>query len=84
MLGTAGAWDLLRYYERRLIPDGVRPHWGQANFALGYESTLAAYPDFPKFLRAFARFNPDGTFDNVFTQRLSLRAASRAIGAEAA
>jgi hypothetical protein len=84
MLGTAGAWDLLRYYERRLVPDGVRPHWGQANFSLSYESTLAAYAEFPKFLHAFAHFNPDGTFDNVFTQRLSLRAASRTRGAQPA
>jgi len=72
--GTLGAWDLLRYYERRFTADGARPHWGQATFALSYETTLTAYPRFSSFLAAFARFNPHATFDNSFTQRLSLRA----------
>jgi hypothetical protein len=76
--GTLGAWDLLRYYERRLVADGARPHWGQATFSLSYESTLAAYEKFPVFIAAFAHYNPSGTFDNSFTQRLSLRAAANA------
>ena len=75
--GTLGAWDLLRYYERRFLADGARPHWGQATFALSYETTWSAYERFPAFLAAFAHFNPRGTFDNTFTQRLSLRAATR-------
>jgi hypothetical protein len=74
--GTLGAWDLLRYYERRFVPQGARPHWGQATFALSYESTAAAHSKFDAFIAGFERFNPRGTFDNSFTQRLSLRAAA--------
>lgn len=73
--GTPGAWDLLRYYERRLAEYGARPHWGQNHFLVNYESTAAAYEKFPAFIASFGRLNPDATFDNSFTQRLSLRTA---------
>ncbi len=74
LLGTRGAWDLLRYYERQFLPWGARPHWGQATFALSAETTMAAFERWPAFVRAFSLLNPHGTFDNAFTRRLSLGA----------
>jgi hypothetical protein len=72
--GTPHGYDLLRYYERRLAPLGARPHWGQAQW-VGGEWTARTYPRFADWLRAFGKLNPDGVFDNVFTQRLGLRTA---------
>jgi len=71
--GTPSGWELLSYYERRLARHGLRPHWGQAYTLMSAETVARLYPEFPRWLEAFGRFNPDQTFDNPFTERLSLR-----------
>jgi len=73
---TPGAWDLLRYYERQFVAHhGARPHWGQAHFLVCHENTRNSYEKFDAFIAVFGELNPEGVFDNDFTQRLSLRSA---------
>ena len=72
LLGAKSGWDLLQYYERRLLPMGARPHWGQANWFVGAENVRTLYSDFPAWLSALKRFNPRGTFDGPFTDRLGV------------
>lgn len=83
MLAQApSGWDLLRFYERRLCAAfGGRPHWGQANFILGPDRVFAMYPAFGKWLAAYARLCPRGTFDNAFSERLGLRTLAGRVAA---
>lgn len=62
-------------YERLCLELGGRPHWGQANELTGARGWLErAYPRLDDWLTAARFFNPDGVFDNHFTDRLGLSA----------
>jgi FAD/FMN-containing dehydrogenase len=82
LAGVPGGWDLLRFYERTLFNEfRARAHWGQANFIVGADRIRESYPvAFETWLAARQRLCPQGTFDNSFTERMGLRALTRANG----
>lgn len=49
----------------------ARPHWGQANF-LDREQLIAQMPGFPAWLAVYQEYNPIGTFNGAFTDRLGI------------
>ena len=60
---------LLPVVEEPLLALGARPHWGKA-FAADRAALRAAYPRFDDFVDAVHRWDPTGTFDNAFLQRV--------------
>jgi L-gulono-1,4-lactone dehydrogenase len=68
--GTVGGKELLQEIETELYAYGGRPHWGLLNFLSGANGLLAAmYPKLPQWLAVFQQLNPDGIFNNAFTER---------------
>ena len=60
--------------EQRLLAIGGRPHWG-LNMKFKGDTPFrfeAYYPRFHDWRRIYRKFNAKGTFDNKFTNRLSL------------
>jgi len=58
--------------EDALEPFGARPHWGKL-FAVEPAKLRTAYAHFDEFVSLLERWDPDGTFDNPFLQRLFAR-----------
>jgi hypothetical protein len=72
--GTRHGRELLGDYERRLADFGARPHWGQYNTAGPAVADL--YPEWGRWLAARERFDPAGTFDSEFTDRIGISRGS--------
>jgi hypothetical protein len=67
---TVGGRELLQEIETEMYAFGGRPHWGLLNFLSGANGLIEAmYPKLPRWLELFDRLNPNGTFDNAFTER---------------
>lgn len=60
---------VLPVIEEPLLALGARPHWGKA-FAADQATLRPAYPRFDDFVEAVDRWDPTGTFDNPFLQRV--------------
>lgn len=66
--------ELLIDMEQELLAIGGRPHWGlnmkfKGETAFQFEDY---YPKFYNWLRVYQHYNAKGTFDNKFTNRLSI------------
>jgi L-gulono-1,4-lactone dehydrogenase len=69
---TEGGFELLDDYERALIRQGGRPHWGQVN-RLTARDLRALYGDrVDDWLAARAELDRTGVFDSPFSRRVGL------------
>jgi hypothetical protein len=70
LLGVHGYPDIYFRYETMLVQQfGARPHWGQMNF-LSSDGIKKLYPNVDKWLAVFQKFNQNGRFSSVFTNRV--------------
>lgn len=70
-----GANELLERYERVFIDEfKARPHWGlDQNVLQSWEEVVALYGDSARHWYAtYEKYNPKGTFDGAFTDRLKI------------
>ncbi|WP_224995735.1 D-arabinono-1,4-lactone oxidase [Cesiribacter sp. SM1] len=76
LVGTIGGDLILDTYQDIMLRHEGVPHWGKINNRLNGRPDLIEkhYQMFPEWLKVQARFNPDGTFDNNFSERLRLSA----------
>jgi hypothetical protein len=71
--GTAQARATLRAYHDTIYAQCLgRPHWGQVN-DMPADRLENMYPALPAFLESYRVLNPNGFFDNAFTEQLGLR-----------
>jgi hypothetical protein len=74
MINTREWKEQLIDMEQELLAIGGRPHWG-LNMKFKGETRFRCesyYPRFHDWRRVYQKFNAKGTFDNKFTNRLSL------------
>jgi L-gulono-1,4-lactone dehydrogenase len=71
---TVGGKELLRRIEHEMYAFGGRPHWGLLNFVAGADLVAAMYPQFGKWLDVRRQLDPNGVFDNAFTDRAGISA----------
>ncbi|TQS41070.1 FAD-binding protein [Cryptosporangium phraense] len=62
---------VLRELEARLKPLGARPHWGKV-FSIPPAEVAALYPRFADAQALIRRYDPDGKFQNEFTDTYGL------------
>jgi hypothetical protein len=75
--GTIGGQELLQQIETEMYAFGGRPHWGLLNFLSGANDLIAAmYPKLPAWLAVYQQLNPNGLFENGFTERCGFSARS--------
>jgi len=68
--GTLGGREMLQELEYELYLFGGRPHWSLLNFLSGANGLVEAmYPMLTKWLAVRRQLDPDGMFDNDFTER---------------
>ncbi len=65
---------ILDEFQDLAIRMGAFPHWGKANNMLEQFPglILERFPNLHHWEQSFQRFNPAGTFDNIFTEQLKL------------
>ncbi len=74
LIGTTGGKELLDRMQHNLIKFGARPHWGKiCNMINGKDVVKQMYPKLETFVETVDYFNPDGTFDSIFSFRTGLR-----------
>ena len=65
---------MLEKYQEIMLNNGGIPHWGKTNNILdsnpGHLKKL--YPKLEVWKSVIKKFNPNGTFNNVFSDRLKL------------
>jgi L-gulonolactone oxidase len=62
-------WGWFRDVERVAMELGGRPHWGKRHFQTA--ATLAPrYPEWDRFQAVRARLDPEGVFQNAYTERV--------------
>src|SRR5207248_4851942 len=67
---TIGGKELLQEIETEMYAFGGRPHWGLLNFLSGANGLVETmYPALQLWLDVYRELNPNGTFDNAFTER---------------
>ena len=73
-LFNASGRALLEKYQEIMLNNGGIPHWGKTNNILdsnpGHLKKL--YPKLEVWKSVIKKFNPNGTFNNVFSDRLKL------------
>ena len=69
--GNPGAKEIYRRLEMAMKPFGARMHWGQFNF-LTSDKVKKDYPKFNEWKKVSAILNPDGIFNNEFSDRVGL------------
>ena len=74
---TKATETLLEDYQQIMLKHGGVPHWGKINSVLDgrHELIPQLYPVYKIWKKVLQRFNPNGTFDNMYVQRLGLRSA---------
>ncbi len=74
LLGTPHADDILRSYQEIMFKHGGIPHWGKINTILNDRSDKikGLYPMLSEWEKTFKKFNPNGTFNNQFSDRIGL------------
>jgi hypothetical protein len=73
-IGIPGAEEILWRYELEFMRNmGARPHWGlDRNVIRDAQTVRHLYPKWDKWLEAYRRLNPVGTFDGRLTDRLGI------------
>lgn len=70
LIGTTGGDELLDRMQKKLVKIGARPHWGKVcNMINGKNVVREMYPKFDDFVDTVTYFNPNGTFNSVFSYR---------------
>jgi len=74
LLGTPHSDDILKSYQEIMYKHGGIPHWGKINTILNdhKDQIKDLYPMLGEWEKVFRKFNPKGTFNNQFTDRLGL------------
>jgi len=74
LVGTPHADDILTSYQEIMFKHGGIPHWGKINTILDdrTDQIKQLYPMLNEWEKTFKRFNPAGTFNNQFSDRLGL------------
>ena len=69
---THGSDELLDYYQEIMIEHGGIPHWGKLHDKIvgKYNLIKKYYPKIEKWKEVMLRFNPKGTFNNNFYERI--------------
>lgn len=74
LLGLNGNEFMLEKYQELMLKNYGIPHWGKSNSVLdgdpAYIETL--YPKLETWKAVIKKYNPSGTFNNQFSQRLKL------------
>jgi L-gulono-1,4-lactone dehydrogenase len=74
LLGLNGNEFMLEKFQELMLKNYGIPHWGKSNSVLdanpGYIATL--YPRLDTWKAMIKKYNPGGTFNNQFSQRLKL------------
>jgi hypothetical protein len=78
LVKAKGAATILKHYQELMLAGGGRPHWGKTNTILQGRASLIPelFPGFATWQQAYFRFNPHGTFDNQFSDRLQFGSLS--------
>jgi L-gulono-1,4-lactone dehydrogenase len=74
LLNTKGTETMLEICQQIMFDSGGIPHWGKSNSILDGkpEFLAAAYPELVKWKTALMKFNPSGTFNNAFMERIGI------------
>ena len=74
LLGINGNEFMLEKYQEIMLKNNGIPHWGKCNNILDSNPDQLAdlYPRLGTWKTVIKRFNPDGTFNNKFSDRLKL------------
>jgi L-gulono-1,4-lactone dehydrogenase len=74
LLRTRGTETMLERCQQIMFDNGGIPHWGKSNSILDGkpEFLIATYPELVKWKSALKKFNPNGTFNNQFMERVGL------------
>lgn len=74
LVKTKGTETMLELCQQIMFDYGGIPHWGKINSILdGKPEFLAAtYPALGKWKSALMKFNPSGTFNNAFMERIGI------------
>ncbi len=69
---TRGSDELLDYYQEIMIENNGIPHWGKLHDKIvgKYSLIKKHYPKIEKWKEVMLRFNPMGTFNNNFSERI--------------
>lgn len=69
---TRGSDELLDYYQEIMIEKNGIPHWGKLHDKIVGKFNLIKkhYPKIEKWKEVMLRFNPTGTFNNNFSERI--------------
>ena len=74
LLGLEGTEELLDAYQQVMLENDGIPHWGKTNSVLDANLGFIEkfYPKLKEWKEVIKKFNPLGTFNNSFTDRLKL------------
>ncbi len=74
LLGINGNDFILEKYQEILLKNYGVPHWGKTNNVLDADPSYIAtlYPKLDNWKQVIRQFNPNGTFNNKFSERLKL------------
>jgi FAD/FMN-containing dehydrogenase len=74
LLRTHGTETMLEKCQQIMFDKGGIPHWGKSNSILDGKPEFldATYPELGKWKAALKKFNPCGTFNNHFMERIGL------------
>jgi L-gulonolactone oxidase len=71
--GTRGAFEILERFEMRMRDFGGRSHWGELHHEHDARARLSPlFPKIAEFRAVRAKLDPDGVFQNAFTDRCNL------------
>ena len=80
LVGTKSGFENMKWVMDSTLRYGGRPHWGLNFDYMGTGSVLdrlkRSYPGLSSWLEVYRTTNPNGTFDNPFTDRNQLRSRS--------
>ncbi len=74
LLGINGNEFMLEKYQELMFKNGGIPHWGKTNSVLDKRpgDLNIFYPRIETWKKVIRKFNPNGTFNNSFSDRLGL------------
>jgi FAD/FMN-containing dehydrogenase len=74
LLRTRGTETMLERCQQIMFSNGGIPHWGKSNSILDGKPEFlnATYPELDKWKAGLKKFNPKGTFNNQFMERVGL------------
>lgn len=74
LLRTKGTETMLEKCQQIMFENGGIPHWGKSNMILDGKPEFleATYPRLATWRRVLQQFNPTGTFNNNFMERVGL------------